>query len=369
MMQIPVNTPLLDGNEEKYLSECIRSGWISSEGPFVERFEEEFSQYIGVKAAAAVSSGTAALDLVFEALDLEAGDEVIVPTFTIISCIQHLLRKGVSIKFVDCDEATLNVTPSDVISAITQKTKAILLVHIYGLSIDVDPIMSVARSKNITVIEDAAEVHGLTYKGKKCGSLCDISIFSFYPNKHITTGEGGMVLSDNHNLISKVKGLRNLCFGPERFVHHSIGWNYRMSNLQAAVGVAQLERIDDIILKKRGIGKQYRERLEDQSQLLLQPRETEYCENIYWVNSVQLMKHDKIQVMKFLKEKGIGTRPFFYPLHLQPIVTSSGTHIHTSLGKSVTAYSRGFYLPSGLALTSVEIDYVCDNLLSFLNDT
>ncbi len=243
---IPVNTPLLKGNELKYVTECIETGWISSEGPFITKFEENFSTYIGCKYGVAVSNGSAALDVVIRALNIGPGDEVIMPAFTIISPAQSVVSEGATPVLVDSDINTWNMDVSQIEAKITPKTKAILVVHIYGLPVDMDPILALAKKHNLKVIEDAAEVHGQTYKGKMCGSFADISIFSFYPNKHITTGEGGMILTNDKALAERCKKLRNLCFEPNgpRFVHYELGWNYRMTNLQAALGLAQLEQID-----------------------------------------------------------------------------------------------------------------------------
>ena len=255
---IPVNTPLLNGNEKKYLNECIDSGWISSEGPFVSRFENEFSNYIGKKHGIAVCNGSAALDVAVKALQLEKGSEVILPTFTIISPAQSIVKQGLVPVLVDSDIRTWNMDVHKIEQKITSKTKAILVVHIYGLPADMNPVLALAKKYNLKIIEDAAEMHGQEYRNKKCGSFGDISIFSFYPNKHITTGEGGMILTDDDHLASECRKFMNLCFLPERrFVHEEIGWNYRMTNMQAALGVAQLENIDIIVEKKREIGKRY----------------------------------------------------------------------------------------------------------------
>ena len=245
MSFIPVNVPLLVGNEKRYLEECIDSGWISSEGPFVERFEQGIAERVERKHAVAVTSGTAALDVAVEALGIRSGDEVIVPTFAIISCINQVLRSGAKPIFVDCDRATWNMDVSAIAEKISDRTKAIMVVHTYGLPVDLDPILALAERHGLKVIEDAAEMLGQTYRDRPCGSFGDISIFSFYPNKHVTSGEGGMVLTDDSDLAERCRALRNLCFRPDRrFVHDQLGWNYRMTNLQAAVGLAQLEQLD-----------------------------------------------------------------------------------------------------------------------------
>jgi perosamine synthetase len=246
MNSIPVNTPLLGGNELKYLTQCIETGWISSEGPFISQFEEEFSAYVNRQFGVAVSNGSAALDIAVKALDLGPGDEVIMPTFTIISPAQSVVTSGATPVLIDSDPITWNMDVNQIEAKISPKTKAILVVHIYGLPVDMDPVLDLCKKYNLRLIEDAAEMHGQTYKGRKCGSFGDISIFSFYPNKHITTGEGGMIVCNDIQLAERCRKLRNLAFEPggRRFVHHELGWNYRMTNLQAAIGVAQLAKIE-----------------------------------------------------------------------------------------------------------------------------
>src|SRR3569623_1904833 len=232
---IPVNEPLLDGNEKKYLAECIDTGWISSEGPFIKKFEEQFAARVGRKQGVAVCNGTAALDVAIEALGIGPGDEVIMPTFTIISCIGQIVRSGAKPVLVDSDPITWNMDTSQIEASITTRTKAIMAVHIFGLPMDMDPVLDIARRHGLKVLEDAAQMHGQTYKGQPCGSFGDISTFSFYPNKHISTGEGGMVVMNDDRLAEDCRSLRNLCFQPQRrFVHERLGWNLRMTNMQAA---------------------------------------------------------------------------------------------------------------------------------------
>jgi perosamine synthetase len=367
---IPVNTPLLAGNEKKYLNECIDTGWISSEGPFVNRFEVGVANYIGRKYAIACSSGSAAINIAVEALELQEGDEVIMPTFTIISCAQFLVSKGIKPVLIDSNYETFNMKVEDIESKITSKTRAIMMVHIFGLTVDVDPILSLAKKYKLKIIEDAAEMFGQKYKGKKCGTFGDISIFSFYSNKHITTGEGGMVLTDNQYLDKRAKSLRNLCFTSDRFIHNELGYNYRMTNIQAALGVAQLEQINTIKQKKRWIGYKYNEFLKNFENINLPIPRTSYCENIYWVYAITLKyncsKTTK-QVMSELKELKIGTRPFFYPMHKQPIFNKMGLFLNDKLPNSEKLYERGFYIPSGLALTEMQIEEVSSALNKVLN--
>lgn len=361
---VPVNEPLLNGNEKKYLNECIDTGWISSEGPFVKRFENDMAKYVGRKYGVACANGSAALDIAVRALGLNEGDEVIMPSFTIISCCQSIVTNGLKPVLVDSDYYTFNIKIEDIKNKITPKTKAIMIVHIYGLSVDVDPILELAKKYNLKIIEDAAEMLGQEYKGKKCGSFGDISTFSFYPNKHITTGEGGMVLMDDELLYEKSKALRNLCFSPDsnkRFIHKEIGWNYRMTNMQAALGVAQLEKIDEMVAKKRWIGNLYNELLKDIEVINLPIAETDFCENIYWVYTVTLkdeyQKNAK-EVMSELGKHKIGTRPFFYPMHKQPVFNKMGLFLDDKLPNSEKLYEKGFYIPSGLALTEEQIKEV-----------
>ena len=245
MEPVPVNIPCLQGNEKEYLIECIETGWISSEGPFVREFEEKMATRFNRRQAVAVSSGTAALDCALTSLQLEKGDEVIIPSLTIISCATAVLNAGATPVPVDVDPMTWNMTTAEVRKNINARTKAILAAHTYGLPVEMNPILQLAEEYGLRVIEDAAEAIGLDCHNKPCGSFGDLSIFSFYPNKHITTGEGGMVLTDNDDLAERNRSLRNLCFqSKKRFYHEEIGWNYRMTNLQAALGLAQLESLE-----------------------------------------------------------------------------------------------------------------------------
>jgi len=362
---IPVNTPLLSGNEEKYLKECIDTGWISSEGPFIAKFEDQFSKYIGRASGIAVSNGSAALDVAVQALQLGAGDEVIMPTFTIISPATSVVRAGAKPVLVESDPLTWNMDVNKIEEKITAKTKAIIIVHIYGLPVDMDPVLDIAKRYNLLVIEDAAEMHGQTYKGKKCGTFGDISIFSFYPNKHITTGEGGMILTDDSNLSARCKKLRNLAFEAtgRRFIHFELGWNYRMTNLQAALGVAQLERIDDHIAKKRWMGNMYSEKLNGLKGFQLPLPKTDYAENIYWVYGMVADSQELCdKTVQWLTENKIGTRPFFWCMHEQPVFKSMGLFKNEKYPIAEKIARNGFYIPSGLGLTSQDIETVCHTI-------
>jgi perosamine synthetase len=369
---IPVNTPLLGGNEKKYLNECIDTGWISSEGPFINRFEKEFSKYIGRNYGIAVANGSAALDIAIQALNLTKGDEVIMPTFTIISPAASVVRAGATPVLVDSKEDTWNMDVSQIEAKITNRTKAILVVHIYGLPVEMDVIMDIAQRYNLKVIEDAAELHGQTYKGIKCGTFGDISIFSFYPNKHITTGEGGMVMTDDAVIAERCKSLRNLCFLPERrFVHEELGWNYRMTNLQAALGVAQLEQIDNFIEKKRHIGKLYSRLLSNINHVVLPLDTTDYADNIYWVFGLIVKDSSPFLVSEIcqkLADLKIGTRPFFYNMHQQPVFNKMGLFIGEFYPVAEAMAENGFYIPSGLGLIDSEIYSVSEALINILGE-
>jgi perosamine synthetase len=367
---IPVNEPLLDGNEKKYLLECIDTGWISSEGPFIRRFEEQFAATVGRRHAIAVANGSLALDAAVAALDLSPGDEVLMPSFTIISCAAAIVRAGAVPLVIDADPVTWNMDVTKIEALITHRTKAIMVVHIYGLPCEMNPILSLASKYGLKVIEDAAEMHGQTYRGRPCGSFGDISIFSFYPNKHITTGEGGMIVTDSDALADKCRGLRNLCFIPERrFVHEQLGWNMRMTNLQAALGVAQLERLPVFVDRKRAMGTLYTELLQDISGLQLPLAKTEYAQNIYWVYGIVLaddIGFDAQEAMRRLGAAGVGTRPFFWPMHEQPVLRRMGLFNGTSCPVAERIARRGFYIPSGLALNEDQIKTVAQKVRAVL---
>jgi perosamine synthetase len=358
---IPVNEPVIGDREKELVMECLNTGWISSEGPFVSQFEEAFSRRIGRNHGIACANGSAALDIAVAALKLGPGDEVILPTFTIISCASAIVRAGATPVVVDVDPDTWNMVPEQVAAAITPRTAAIMVVHIYGLPVDMDPILHLADRHGLAVIEDAAELIGGTYKGQPCGSFGTISTFSFYPNKHITTGEGGMVVTNDPVLAERCRSLRNLCFQAKtRFVHEELGWNYRMTNLQAAIGLAQLERLDFTIKRKAMIGNLYQTALASISTLQLPIVRTDYAENLYWVFGLvnKNQKMNAAHICKELSKYGIGTRPFFYPMHLQPALKSLVVFDRPNLKVSENLAANGFYIPSGLAITSTNISSV-----------
>ncbi|MEA5573957.1 DegT/DnrJ/EryC1/StrS family aminotransferase [Calothrix sp. UHCC 0171] len=366
MNPIPVNEPILDGNEKKYLFECIETGWISSEGPFVKQFEEQFAARVGRKYGIAVSNGSVALDATVAALEIAQGDEVILPTFTIISCAAAIVRAGAVPVVVDCDRHTWNMDVSQIEAKITTRTKAIMAVHIYGLPVNMEPVLALADKYGLKIIEDAAEMHGQTYKGLPCGSFGDISTFSFYPNKHITTGEGGMLVTDDEKLAERCRSLRNLCFQPQkRFVHEELGWNFRMTNLQAALGVAQLERLDEFVTRKRYMGQRYTELLSNIPGLQLPVTKTDYAENIYWVYGLVLkdeVPFDGEEAMRRLGKYKIGTRPFFWCMHEQPVFQKMGLFNGVSCPIAERIARRGFYIPSGMALSNEQMEQVSKTL-------
>ncbi len=363
---IPVNETLLNGNEKKYLCECIDTGWISLEGPFVKEFEQKMSAGVNRKYGIAVSNGTAALEVAIQALGVKEGDEVIMPAFTIISCAMAVTKVGAVPVLVDSDLQTWNMNTEEIEAKITPRTKAIMIVHIYGLPVEVDRVLALAEKYNLKVIEDAAEMHGQTYNGRPCGSFGDISTFSFYPNKHITTGEGGMVMTDDEELAERCRMIRNLCFRKDvRYVHDEISDNYRFTNLQAAVGLAQLERLDEFVGKKRRMGSYYTEKLREIDGLILPLEKTDYADNIYWVYGIVLDKNinvDNKVMQKLLAEEGIGSRTFFWCMHEQPVYKKQGLFVNETYPNAEYLARKGFYIPSGLALTEEQMEQVVEGV-------
>jgi perosamine synthetase len=367
---IPVNQPLLTGREKELLAQCIETGWISSDGPFVAEFERKFAGYIGAKHGIAVCNGTAALETALYAAGVGKGDEVILPSFTIISCALAILRLGAVPVLVDAEEETWNMDVSRIAARITSRTKAIMPVHIYGHPVDMDPVMALAKEHGLVVIEDAAEVHGAEYKGRKCGGIGHVSSWSFYANKIITTGEGGMVLTSDPKMAERAASYRNLCFRPEkRFYHTELGYNFRMTNLQAALGLAQLERIDEFVRIKRRLGAYYREALRGIPGLKCQV-EKPWAKMVYWMYCIELdrvLKLDAAAMMAELGKKGIGTRPFFLGLHEQPALHDLGLFVGEHYPVSERIARRGLYLPSGLTLTEPQIDEVAAAVAGIIN--
>ncbi len=373
---IPVSTPALLGNEAAYVRDCIESGWISSAGGYLERFEQSWAQYCGMKHGIAVSSGTAALQICGDALGLEPGDEVIMPSFTIISCVLAVVRAGAIPVLVDCDAETYCIDVELVAAAITPRTRAIMPVHIYGHPADMDALWSLAERHGIAIIEDAAQAHGSEYcsrrsaedQWRRCGSLGTLAVFSFYGNKLVTTGEGGMVLTNSDQLAQRCRSLRNLGFQPQRFRHDELGYNFRMTNIQAALGVAQVERIADTLVSKRSIGAQYNALLATVSTLKV-PTVRNWARVNYWMYAVVLTDAADMDAVGFavqLRDRGVDSRPFFMGLHEQPVLRQRGLIRELRLPVTERLYRRGLYLPSGPALTTAQIEYVASAVKDIL---
>ena len=368
---IPVNIPRLYSEEKKNIIQCIKTNWISSEGKFVKDFEESFSKFNNRKFGIAVSSGTAALEVAVKSLNLRKNSEVIIPSFSIISTALCVIKLGLKPVLVDCDINTWNTNPDEIIKKISKKTSAIIITHIYGLPVNLAKIIKIAKKKNIKIIEDAAELIGQKYKNKICGSFGDLSTFSFYANKHITTGEGGMIVTNDKRLYEKCKSLRNLSFSKsyfERYNHNDIGWNYRMTNLQAAIGCGQLKNIKKIIKRKREIGNLYFEKLKNNKNLLLQENKNSYSKNIYWVFGILIRnnkKYKRNKMMKKLLKYGVDTRPFFLSMNKQKIFKKMKLFKRDKMKNSEYLSNNGFYVPSGLALKNNEIIYICNLINKF----
>jgi perosamine synthetase len=367
---IPVSEPLLDEQALAYVTEAVRSGWISSEGRYISEFEQRWARYCGVAHGIAVCNGTVALEVAMAALNLPPGSEVILPSFTIISCVAAILRAGCRPVLVDCEPDTWCLDVAEVERKITQRTRAIMPVHIYGHMAEMDTVTALARKFNLAVIEDAAEAHGAEYRGRRAGSIGAISCFSFYANKIITTGEGGMIVTDDAQLAERSRSLRNLCFRREqRFLHTELGHNFRMTNLQAAIGVAQMERIDDHIARKRKMAARYNDRLSGLPGLRL-PVERAGVKNVYWMYGLVLddsVPMNAVELAARLKEQGVDTRPFFLGMHEQPALRQRGLFGGESYPVTERLARRGLYLPSGLGLDEAQIDTVCEALCRCLS--
>lgn len=365
---IPVCKPWLPGNEKKYVLEALETNWISSSGKYIEEFEEKFSKFCNVDYGVSCSSGFGALHLACVALGLTEGDEVIVPTFTMAACINAILLTGAKPVLIDSDKETYCIDVDKIEEKINNQTKAIMPVHIYGHPCDMDKIMNLAKKYNLKIIEDCAEAHGAEYKGKKVGSFGDIGCFSFYANKILTTGEGGMCVTNNLELAHKMKKLRNHSFEHPRFIHNEIGFNYRLTNIQAAIGLAQVENVNKLVESRRDVGKKYSSLLKGLKELIL-PIEKDYAKNVYWMYGVVLSEKSKLKkedVMIKLREKGIDTRSFFIPMHKQPAyynkTIENAPNCEGKFPISDFIGERGFYLPSSSNLTEEEIEKICAEL-------
>lgn len=358
---IPVAEPLLGEREVAYVTDCIKTGWVSSLGKYIAMFEEGFSSYCGAKHGISTANGTTALHLALVTLGIGAGDEVLVPSLTFVATANVVRHAGAKPVFVDSEPMTWNIDPAKIEEMITPRTKAIIPVHVYGHPADMDPIMGIAREHNLYVVEDAAEAHGAEYKGRRVGSIGDMGCFSFYGNKIITTGEGGIILTDDEDLASRARFLRDHAMSAERrYWHPEVGYNYRMANLQAALGVSQLERIDEFIQTKRDNAALYTSLLSDAEGLTMPP-EAPWAKSVYWMYSV-LVKEEfgtgRDELMLALKRRGIESRPFFSPVHLMP------PHFQEQcfpVAESLAA--KGINLPSSCTLTREQIVFICETLL------
>jgi perosamine synthetase len=357
---IPVAEPLLGGNELEYVTDCIKSGWISSLGKYVTAFESGFARYCGVDYGVATSNGTTALHLLAATLNLGPGDEVIMPSLTYVATANGMRYNGATSVFVDSEYQTWNIDPNRVVEAITPRTKAIIAVHLYGHPADMDPLRAIANEHHLLFLEDAAEAHGACYKGQRTGSLSDAAVFSFYGNKIITSGEGGIIVTNNEAWAKRAFFLENQGRHSDNpYYHPELAFNYRMTNLQAAIGLAQLERIDELIAIRRRNAAHYRRRLAEIEGLTLPPAEA-WAENVYWMYSVlveETFGMDRDELRARLRQANIDTRPFFYPIHTLPMY-----HTGQSLPVAEDLARRGLNLPSGATLTPEQIDYICDTL-------
>jgi perosamine synthetase len=361
---IPVCEPFLNGNEKKYVLDAIETGWISSAGKYIPAFEKAFSEYCGVKEGIAVCNGTAALHLALVACSIGKGDEVIIPDFTMIASAFAVCYTGATPVFVDCERETWNIDPFKIEEQITSRTKAIMPVHIYGHPCEMEPIWELADKYNLIVIEDAAEVHGAEYNGKRCGSLGDIAAFSFYANKIATTGEGGMVVTNNEELASKCRYFKNLCFpleGSRTYMHNHIGFNYRMSNIHAAIGLAQTENISKYVEARRKVHRWYAERLQGVPGITLQP-ERANSKNVYWMHGVIVEPKEfgmtRDELMLKLKECKIDTRLFFIGMHRQMSLRNYGCDCSGDYPITDLLSENGFYLPSSSQLIEANVDRI-----------
>lgn len=369
---IPVCEPFLNGNEKLYVNEALDTNWISSRGKFIDLFEKSFADYCGSKYATTISNGTNAIHIGLKSLGIGKNDEVIMPDFTMICSALPICYLGAKPIFVDAEPETWNINPERIEEKITNKTKAIMVVHIYGHPCDMEPIWKIAKSYNLKIIEDAAEVHGAEYYGKKCGNLGDIAAFSFFANKVITTGEGGMVVTNSKDLYDRARYYKDLCFplsGERSYSHEDIGFQYRLSNIQAAIGVAQTEKIDYYIRKRRKNNALYKNYLTDVEGIIFQP-EKKACKNIYWMNSA-IIEHQKTgvsrdELMKKLMDKGIQTRKFFLPMHKQPALIKYGCDGTHSYPISDHLSENGIYFPSSSNLEEKQIKYICDSIKTII---
>ena len=363
---IPVNAPIITAESKSLVARALKEGWISSAGPYIEQFEQEFAKYLGVKHAILVNTGTAALHIALLSTGIGEGDEVIVPSFTMASSWMAVMYTGAKPIFVDVDPVIYTIDPTLIESAITPRTKAIMPVHIYGHPADMDPILVLAKKHHLVVIEDAAEAHGATYKGRLTGTMGDINAFSFYANKIVTTGEGGMVTTNRDDLADLARSYRDLCHSPQkRFIHDALGYNYRATSMQAALGIGSLHVIDSSLKHKTHMADLYGEGLSGIPGLTL-PTTRDWATHVYWMYAILIdeqkfgMSKDQLRIK--LLEGGVDTRDFFYAPCDQPILQGQTLQVHFPVTERIA--KTGCYLPSGLAITADQIKTVCNEIKS-----
>lgn len=368
---IPVCEPMLAGNELKYVTEAVSTGWISSAGKYVTEFERQFAQYSGCEYGVAVCNGTVALHLALVALGIGPGDEVIIPNFTMIATAFAVCYTGAIPVFVDADPGTWNMDVRRIEEKITGRTKAILPVHLFGMMCDMDAIGAIAKRHDLYVVEDAAESHGAEYKGRKAGSCSDLACFSFFANKNVTTGEGGMVVTNNRELYNRLRYHKNMCFpldGPRNYMHADIGFNYRMSNVVAAIGLAQTEKAEMYKSLRMRNNAYYRQYLCDVPGIQFQPLSEEYV-NVAWMNAIvvdpEMYGHTKDELIAFLKENGVDTRLLFVGMHRQPCLKKFGADCSGEYPITDWLSENGLYLPSASSLSEEDIKYICQQIISF----
>lgn len=366
---IPISEPSLDEVELQAVTECVKSGWVSSLGKYIPQFEEEFAAFSDSKYGVSVFNGTVAIHLALVAMGVTAGDEVIVPSLTFVATANAVLYTGATPVFVDSQETTWNMDPEDIARKITKKTKAIIVVHLYGHPADMTPILALAKKHKLKVIEDAAESHGAEYNGKKVGSLGDAGCFSFYGNKIITTGEGGIVTTNNKKLADDMRFLKDHAMSHKRkYFHPLLGFNYRMTNIQAAIGVAQLTKINRFLKRKREIADQYSVLLSNTPGIKLQPI-AQWAKPVYWMYSILITPKAHItrdQLITQLKNKGIDSRPFFVPNNKMPYFPQSIRNIKFPVAEKLS--KQGINLPSSVLVTNEQIEYISKTITQIILD-
>lgn len=374
MHNIPVCEPLLDGNELKYVTDAVETGWISSSGSYVNKFEEKFSSYCETKYGVAVCNGTVAIHLALKALGIGPGDEVIIPAFTMIATAFAVCYVGAIPVFVDADEKTWNIDTSKIEEKITSKTKAIIVVHIFGNPCNMNEVNRIAQKHGLKVVEDAAEAHGAIYDGKKVGSLSDVATFSFFANKNVTTGEGGMCVTSSEKYAQKCRYYKNMCFpldAPRVYLHDDIGFNYRMSNLHAALGLAQVEKADEYRQMRIKNAELYKEYLKDCPGIIFQT-DQKNAESVHWMNAIVIDRNafgkNKDQVIEGLKEKGVDTRLLFCGMARQKSLRDYGADCTGAYPVTDWLSENGFYLPSASSLKEEEIEYICETIKRLQRD-